>query len=121
MSLTVIVYNQPQQKFLNHEFEIETPVNVDLTEISLGNSVALGELVKADTFALVFDGVTWVSQTYTEWENLRINEALQTVKTNFSVKTQEILSHFVTSMTIKYEGKKSWVELLNELGQEIER
>lgn len=120
MSNTVIVYNQPKQEFLNQTFESGSPAKVDLSGIGLGADTELGKLVQPDTFALVFNGSTWVSQTYMQWEDLRINEALQAVKSDYSEKTQGILTRFVASMDIKYQGKMSWVELLNELGKEIE-
>ncbi|WP_143461694.1 hypothetical protein [Levilactobacillus enshiensis] len=120
MSTTVIVYNQPEQKFLNQDFNGNTPAKVDLSSIGLNTDAELGKLVQADTFALVFNGTTWSSQTYMQWEDLRINEALQAVKANYTEKTQGILTRFVASMDIKYQGKMSWVELLNELGKEIE-
>jgi len=120
MSNTVIVYNQPKQELLNQTFENGSPANVDLSSIGLNADTALGKLVQPDTFALVFDGSTWISQTYMQWEDLRINEALQAVKSDYSEKTQGVLTRFVASMDIKYQGKKSWVELLNELGKEIE-
>lgn len=120
MANTVIVYNQPEQKLLNQDFSGHTPATVDLTNIGLGASAAIGALVQPETFALVYNGKDWQSQTYMQWEDLRINEALQAVKANYSEKTQGILTRFVASMDVKYQGKKSWVELLNELGKEIE-
>ncbi|MFC6259599.1 hypothetical protein [Levilactobacillus fujinensis] len=120
MATTVIVYNQPEQQFLNQTFDGNTPAKVDLSSIGLSNDAEIGKLVQADTFALVFDGTTWINQTYMQWEDLRINEALQAVKVDYSEKTQGILTRFVASMDIKYQGKMSWVELLNKLGKEIE-
>lgn len=120
MSTTVIIYNQPEQKLLTQLFSNNPPTKIDLSNIGLNTDTELGQLVQPDTFALVFNGISWTSQTYMQWEDLRINEALQTVKNNYSEKTQGILTRFVASMDIKYQGKMSWVALLNELGKEIE-
>lgn len=120
MTNSVIIYNQPKQKLINHLFEEGGSTEVDLSDIELDSKQNFAQLVNPETFALVFDGSKWISQSYMEWEDLRINEALQAVKHDYSDKTQRILTDFVASMDVKYQGKKSWVELLNELGKEIE-
>ncbi|TLQ50312.1 hypothetical protein FEZ34_10415 [Lacticaseibacillus casei] len=86
----------------------------------MASSVDLSHVIQPDTFAVVFDGSEWTSQTYMQWEDLRINEALQAVEGKYSESTQTILKHFVAGMDVKYQGKKSWVALLEELGKEIE-
>lgn len=120
MATNIIIYNQSEQKLLSQTFDHGTPAQVDLSSIGLSQDAQVGKLVQPETFALVFDGKNWQSQTYMQWEDLRINEALQAVKGDYSAKTQGILTRFVASMDVKYQGKKSWVELLNELGKEIE-
>lgn len=120
MSDSMIVYNKPTQEILTLPASDEALASADLTEMGLPNEVNLSKFANKETFALVFDGSRWISQTYMEWEDLRINEALQAVKANYSEATQGILTRFVASMGIKYQGKKSWVALLNELGKEIE-
>ncbi|MFB9770054.1 hypothetical protein [Lactiplantibacillus modestisalitolerans] len=117
---TLIIYNQPKQQLLNLPATQAALTNADLTTIGLGAAVDLSQTATDESFALVYDGSTWRSQTYMEWEDLRINEALVAVKANYSEATQKVLTRFVASMDVKYQGKKSWVELLTELGQEIE-
>lgn len=119
MSNSVIIYNQPEQKLQTVNVD-QSLAHIDLSAIDLPDDVNLTSQLKAIPFALVFDGTNWISQTYMQWEDLRINEALQAVKDQYSKSTQTILTHFVASMDIKYQGNKSWIELLNELGKEIE-
>ncbi|GAB6093231.1 hypothetical protein [Furfurilactobacillus curtus] len=119
MAVHVIVYNKPLKKLTTLSL-IPNLNSVDLTEINLSLTTDLSNSLTDDTFALVFNGTDWQSLTYTQWETLRINEALQEVSNNFGSQTQGILSRFVDSMNIKYKGKKSWVELLDQLGKEIE-
>lgn len=120
MPTTVIIYNQPKQKLLTQTFNSDAPAKINLSDIDLNTNTDLEKMLHPDTFALVFNGTSWASQAHMQWEDLRINEALQTVKANYSEKTQGILTRFVASMDIKYQGKMSWVALLNELGKEIE-
>lgn len=120
MSESIIIYNQPEQKLLNLSLADQDLTQVDLSTIALSDSVDVSHLMTPESFALVFDGKSWASQTYMQWEDLRINEALKAVKNQFAQPTQDILTHFVSSMDVKYQGKKSWVELLDELGKEIE-
>lgn len=120
MSESIIIYNQPEQKLLNLSLADQDLTQVDLATIALSDSVDVSHLMTPESFPLVFDGKSWASQTYMQWEDLRINEALKAVKNQFTQPTQAILTHFVSSMDVKYQGKKSWVELLDELGKEIE-
>ncbi|KRK13279.1 hypothetical protein FD51_GL001482 [Lacticaseibacillus zeae DSM 20178 = KCTC 3804] len=120
MADTVIVYNQVKQQLLNLPLDHQSLAHVDLTKIGLSSSADLSHVIKSDTFAVVFDGSSWTSQTYMQWEDLRINEALQAIKGKYSESTEKILAHFVAGMDVKYQGKKSWVALLEELGKEIE-
>ncbi|AQW20898.1 hypothetical protein PL11_002690 [Lentilactobacillus curieae] len=120
MADSIIVYNQPDQNMFNVS-KSDDFSNLDLTEIGLSDNANLSNLVNQETFALVYNGTEWESQTYMQWEDLRINEALKDVKGQYSQPTQDILTQFVASMDIKYQGKKSWVELLNELGKAIEK
>ncbi|MCH4171774.1 MAG: hypothetical protein LKF36_11160 [Lactobacillus sp.] len=120
MSNSIIVYNQPKQKFLNFDLDNQALAQADLSSIDLSTDTDLSHLVNSETFALVFDGTNWDSQTYMQWEDLRINEALQSVRHQFTQPTQDILSQFVAGMDIKYQGNKSWTALLEDLGQEIE-
>ncbi|WP_054661612.1 hypothetical protein [Lacticaseibacillus camelliae] len=117
MTKTIIIYNQPAQKLTNQD---PTTGPVDLSSIGLSPTADLTALVSPDTFALVYDGHQWHSQTYMAWEALRINEALSVTRGHYSPETQAILTQFVASMDIKYQGQKSWVELLNELGTAID-
>lgn len=119
MAAHMIVYNEPLKK-LTTLSSVSNLNSVDLTEINLSRTTDLSNSLTDDTFALVFNETAWRSLTYTQWETLRINEALQEVSNHFGNQTQRILSKFVDSMNIKYQGKKSWVELLNQLGKEIE-
>lgn len=120
MSNSIIIYNQPKQKLLNFESSNQDPAKVDLSSIELSTNVDISHLINSETFALVFDGTDWHSQTYMQCEDLRINEALKAVGKQFSQPTQEILNHFVAGMDVKYQGNKSWVALLEDLGKEIE-
>ncbi|WP_283679243.1 hypothetical protein [Lentilactobacillus sp. Marseille-Q4993] len=120
MADSIIVYNQPEQKMFNVDVDKDW-TKVDLSEIGLESAVDLSKLVSDETFALKFDGSSWESMDYMKWEDLRINEALEDVKGEFSQSTQDSLARFVAGMDIKYQGKKSWVELLTELGKEFDK
>lgn len=119
MTDSIIVYNKPESKLATLTPSAISK-SVDLSNIGLSSQVNLSNALTDETFALVFDGTDWQSQTYMQWEDLRINEALQEVSHSFDESTQGVLARFVASMDIKYQGKKSWVELLNQLGKEIE-
>lgn len=120
MSQSILIYNQPEQKFLNIPLDDQDLTQVDLSKIDLPSCLDISYLINSECFALVFDGENWNDKTYMQWEDLRINEALNVVNTQFSQSTQDILIHFVAGMDVKYQGDRSWIELLGELGKEIE-
>lgn len=120
MSQSILIYNQSEQKFLNIPLDDQDLTQVDLSKIDLSSCLDISHLINSECFALVFDGENWNDKTYMQWEDLRINEALNVVNTQFSQSTQDILIHFVAGMDVKYQGDRSWIELLGELGKEIE-
>lgn len=126
----IIVYNQSADRMINVQFPSLAGLDKADTLGFACSSDELAEKLKAalesTSFALVSTGsLSFSSLTYNEWEALRICQAKEAsidklhnsgLPQAAQEKIQGFFESFTEGMQVKYlQGKRSWVELYEEL------
>lgn len=138
MNQSIIFYNQANEKLVSLPIRWENEQGVilekeKLAEIALNNKIDLDQVTKIitpDTFTIAFNEEKATSMSYNQWETLRSQQANDAIQEKIGESTLEqpiknqianLFNDFNQGMAVKYQGKKSWNAIYEELLANIEQ
>ncbi|MGX7198459.1 hypothetical protein [Enterococcus nangangensis] len=132
MNKELVFYNKKLDKAVNlplswDGFTAKVLETEKISEIGLTEAVdfaAIEKMIAVDTFTISFQEEGVVPMTYNQWETLRslqANAVLQARIADLDVdaatkeKLAQLFNEFNKGMAVKYEYKKSWLAIYEEL------